>query len=66
MTDSPTPKTKFGIITVDGNCYRAFLQRKVDAARRSQCEEPGLSSEEIETEFAGKRTEAADRKVGEL
>lgn len=39
--------------------YHNFLQRKVDAARFSQYEGQCRSNEEIETEFAAMRTQAA-------
>jgi len=59
MTECPTPETKPGPNTGDADCYRRFLQRKVDTARLSRHKEPGLSNEEIETEFAGRRLKAA-------
>jgi hypothetical protein len=39
--------------------YVSFLQRKVDTARRSLKGE-GLSNEEIESEFAARRAQAAE------
>jgi hypothetical protein len=66
MTECPTPETKPDTDAGDADSYRCFLQRKVDAARLSRYKEPGLSNEDIETEFAGRRAKAAEWKMGEL
>ncbi|WP_347903115.1 antitoxin of toxin-antitoxin stability system [Pseudomonas purpurea] len=39
--------------------YEAFLQRKVDIARVSMRAGEGLTNDEVEAEFAAKRTQAA-------
>jgi hypothetical protein len=44
----------------DSTQYHNFLQRKVDAARRSLHKGEGRSNEEIETEYAAKRAQAAE------
>jgi len=44
----------------DSKQYHNFLQRKVDAARLSRSKGQGSSNEEIETEFAARRTRGAE------
>ncbi|EXF91617.1 MULTISPECIES: hypothetical protein [Pseudomonas] len=39
--------------------YEAFLQRKVDIARVSMRAGEGLTNDEVEAEFAARRTQAA-------
>jgi hypothetical protein len=44
----------------DSTQYHNFLQRKVDEARRSLRKGEGRRNEEIETEYAAKRSQAAE------
>ncbi|EJM18193.1 hypothetical protein PMI22_03275 [Pseudomonas sp. GM21] len=41
--------------------YEAFLQRKVDSARVSMRAGEGLTNDEVETQFAARRAQAAKK-----
>lgn len=60
MTKPPESESENNLDSAYSKQYRDFLQRKVDAARLSQRQGEYFSNEEIETEFAAKRAQAAE------